>query len=150
MFSPDGDWLAYMSNESKQDEVYVRPFMKNGPPEQVSIGGIASYRPIWANSTKELVFATMERVNSMESQVYIASYQVANSAFIPGDPVPWPGGTFYQRTKETSYDLHPDGKRILVRKLSEIETNEQQTFDHVVLFENFFNYLREKLPTNEE
>ena len=34
MFSPDGQWLAYWSNESGRDEVYVRPFP--GPGRQVA------------------------------------------------------------------------------------------------------------------
>jgi WD40-like Beta Propeller Repeat len=30
-FSPDGRWIAYASNESGLDEVYVRPFVAEGP-----------------------------------------------------------------------------------------------------------------------
>lgn len=31
VFSPDGRWIAYVSNESGRDEVYVRPFAAQGP-----------------------------------------------------------------------------------------------------------------------
>jgi eukaryotic-like serine/threonine-protein kinase len=41
-FSPDGRWIAYSSNESKRDEVYVRPFPGPGMKHQVSSQGAAS------------------------------------------------------------------------------------------------------------
>ena len=31
IFSPDGRWMAYVSNESGRNEVYVRPFVASGP-----------------------------------------------------------------------------------------------------------------------
>ena len=41
MFSPNGRWLAYMSNETGRDEVYVQPFSVSGPrgTKQISVGG---------------------------------------------------------------------------------------------------------------
>lgn len=41
-FSPDGRWLAYVSNETGRDEVYIRPHPGPGPPEMVSVGGGAA------------------------------------------------------------------------------------------------------------
>jgi Tol biopolymer transport system component len=37
--SPDGKWLAYVSDETKQQEVYVRPLPGPGPRIPISIGG---------------------------------------------------------------------------------------------------------------
>jgi serine/threonine-protein kinase len=49
MFSPDGRWLAYASNETGRFEVYVRPFPDvNGGHWQVSTGG--GTRPLWARN----------------------------------------------------------------------------------------------------
>jgi Tol biopolymer transport system component len=39
MFSPDGRWLAYASNESGRQEVYVRPFPGRGGKNVSSSGG---------------------------------------------------------------------------------------------------------------
>ena len=39
MFAPNGRWLAYSSNESGRDEVYVRPFPGPGSKWQISTGG---------------------------------------------------------------------------------------------------------------
>jgi len=53
-FSPDGRWVAYVSDETGQREIYVRPFPGPGPPSLVSTtGGIA---PRWEKSGKELYY----------------------------------------------------------------------------------------------
>lgn len=52
--SPDGRWLAYASNESGRQEVYVQPFPAGGRRWQVSqAGGIA---PVWARDSQQLFF----------------------------------------------------------------------------------------------
>jgi serine/threonine-protein kinase len=52
--SPDGNWLAYTSDESGRPEVYVRPFPGPGGRWQVSTDG--GQEPVWAHSGKELVY----------------------------------------------------------------------------------------------
>ncbi|MFN2315811.1 MAG: TolB family protein, partial [Gemmatimonadales bacterium] len=53
--SPDGRWLAYISNESGANEVYVRPFPgTSGGRWQVSNGGGMS--PAWSPDGRELFF----------------------------------------------------------------------------------------------
>ena len=52
--SPDGRWLAYHSNESGQDEIYVRPFPDaNSGRWQISTGGGA--RPVGAQWPRALL-----------------------------------------------------------------------------------------------
>ena len=54
--SPDGRWLAYVSNESGVPEVYVRPFpdASSGAVWQVSVDG--GDEPMWAHSGRELFY----------------------------------------------------------------------------------------------
>src|SRR5262249_18685296 len=52
--SPDGQWLAYVSNESKRDEVYVGTFPMPGGKWQVSVNGGGF--PAWSRNGKELYF----------------------------------------------------------------------------------------------
>ena len=55
--SPDGRWLAYQSDESGRDEIYVRPLRGEGTRRQVSRkGGIS---PAWARSGRELFFESV-------------------------------------------------------------------------------------------
>jgi eukaryotic-like serine/threonine-protein kinase len=52
--SPDGRWLAYQSDESGRNEIYLRPLRGEGTRRQVSRQGGAS--PVWARSGRELFF----------------------------------------------------------------------------------------------
>jgi len=52
--SPNGQWLAYVSDESKRDEVYARTFPNPGGKWQVSANG--GSLPVWSRDGKELFF----------------------------------------------------------------------------------------------
>jgi len=55
MFSPDGRWIAYRSNESGTNEIYVRPFPAwRGGKWQISNGG--GLYGIWSNNGRELFY----------------------------------------------------------------------------------------------
>jgi Tol biopolymer transport system component len=56
MFSPDGRWVAYMSDESGQKEVYVRPYGRPGGKQQVSTDGGSV--PVWGHTGRELFYQT--------------------------------------------------------------------------------------------
>ena len=55
-FSPDGRWLAYSSNESGNDEIYVVPYPRREGKYQISSGG--GVIPFWTRDGKELCFVT--------------------------------------------------------------------------------------------
>jgi eukaryotic-like serine/threonine-protein kinase len=52
--SPDGKWLAYQSDETKQYEIYVQSFPNPGGKWQVSTSG--GIRPVWSRDGRELFF----------------------------------------------------------------------------------------------
>jgi eukaryotic-like serine/threonine-protein kinase len=60
-FSPDGRWLAYVSDETGRDEVFIRPIGTRGRRTQVSSDGGTS--PRWAPGGGELFFATGEQLS---------------------------------------------------------------------------------------
>ncbi len=60
-FSPDGRWLAYSSNESGNDEIYVVPYPRREGKFQISSGGGAV--PFWTRDGKELCFMTSSAQN---------------------------------------------------------------------------------------
>ena len=62
--SPDGHWLAYNSNESGRDEVYVVPYPKRAGKSQVSSGGGAF--PLWSRDGKELCFVNGSDIMAVE------------------------------------------------------------------------------------
>ena len=56
--SPDGKWLAYVSNETGRPEIYVRP--ASGAPEQWQISTGGALRARWRGDGKELFFASAD------------------------------------------------------------------------------------------
>ena len=57
-FSPDGKWVAYMSNESGRSEVYVQPFPSGQGRTQLSSGG--GGQPRWRSNGRELFYVTID------------------------------------------------------------------------------------------
>ena len=57
--SPDGQWLAYVSDESKRNEVYVTTFPNPGTRVPISISG--GDRPVWSRDGKFLYFIGADR-----------------------------------------------------------------------------------------
>ncbi len=53
-FSPDGRWLAYVSNESGRHEVYVQPYP--GPGERHLISTNGGEQPAWSGNGRELFY----------------------------------------------------------------------------------------------
>jgi Tol biopolymer transport system component len=53
-FSPDGKWLAYVSDESGRNDVYVQPFPGPGPKWLVSTDG--GVDPVWSRDSRELFY----------------------------------------------------------------------------------------------
>jgi serine/threonine protein kinase len=53
-FSRDGKWLAYVTNDSGRDEVYIQPVAGNGARIQVSLEGGGN--PLWSPDGRELFF----------------------------------------------------------------------------------------------
>jgi Tol biopolymer transport system component len=62
--APDGRWLAYHSNETGRDEVYVQRFPDGGQKEQVTSGG--GRYPRWRRDGRELFFLNEGRMMTMD------------------------------------------------------------------------------------
>jgi Tol biopolymer transport system component len=59
VFSPDGRWIAYQSDESGADESYVQSFPAGNDRQQVSVGG--GTQPRWRGDGKELFYVSPDR-----------------------------------------------------------------------------------------
>jgi len=111
-FSPDGRWLAYVSNESGQGQVYVVSFPSLTGKWQVSIDG--GTQPRWRRDGKELFFLS-------GGMLVAASVDGASSSFKIGAVQ----RLFQTRTSggpRSVYDVAPDGQRFLVETRGEETT----------------------------
>jgi serine/threonine protein kinase len=107
-FSPDGRWVAFQSDESGRDEVYVIPFLREGGKHQISTSGGTSV--LWSKSG-EIFFTSANRLMVVKADVSGASPR-----FGPPSPLFAVGSESGLRT----LDVSTDGRRFLVKKSANI------------------------------
>ena len=62
--SPDGQWVAYVSNETGRVEVYVRPFPEGTSKLKISQDG--GIEPVWTRGGKEIVYRNGDQFLAVE------------------------------------------------------------------------------------
>jgi eukaryotic-like serine/threonine-protein kinase len=109
VFSPDGKWIAYASNESGRSEVYVRPFLEPGGKWQISTDG--GSRPNWMSDGGEIIYIT-ENGTIMSAEI-----SIKESAIDVGTvrPLFETRASMYRKT----YDVTPDGQLFVTDSLPE-------------------------------
>jgi Tol biopolymer transport system component len=105
--SPDGRWLAYVSDESGQKEVYVSRFPELQGKVLVSTGG--GSRPFWRRDGKELFYVA---TGSGGSRVMSASVAAAATEFTAAAPVELFRAVLYGEI----YVPGADGQRFLLAR----------------------------------
>jgi serine/threonine-protein kinase len=132
--SPDGKWLACNSNSSGSDEIYVGALPDNGGLWKISNNG--GRNPIWSRNGHELLYQAGD-------QMMAVNYSANGGTFAPEKPRVW-----LAKVGAAAQDLSPDGKRLLV--LAPVDSPDAPKTEHeVVLFQNFFDYLRQKAPVGK-
>jgi serine/threonine-protein kinase len=106
-FSPDGRWMAYVSDESGQMQVYVRPYP--GPDRQVPVSTQGGTQPVWNRNGRELFYRNMNKM------------MVVDVTTSPGLVLSQPRQLFDQRyaflmRTQTNYDVSADGQRFVMVK----------------------------------
>jgi eukaryotic-like serine/threonine-protein kinase len=137
-FSSDGRWLAYASNESGTNEVYVRPFPGPGGRSQISKGG--GFVPLWSRDGRELLFETLDQ------RVMAVGYSAKGDSFAAGKPRLWSEARLLNVGADLIYDLAPDGKRIAAILASD-EAGGEKPPTHLTFLLNFFDELRRRAPS---
>lgn len=144
-FSPDGRWLAYVSDESGRPEVYVQGYPQ-GERLAVSTGG--GNGPVWRRDGKELYFqGQVEGVPKMMAVAVTpggASLRLAKPVPLFDLRVTGPTGVIEQYAGSDNsgvgYDVLPDGRFVMVRGPDPTGTRE------IVLVQNWFEELKQRVP----
>ena len=144
--SPDGHWLAYVSNESGTTEVFVRPFPNVGDGRwQISAAG--GQEPAWAHSGRELFYRS---ASSFSGGVALSSTSTADSqmvmqvttgtSFVPGARKALFALTRYAvNATHQQYAVTPDDQHFVMIRASEADKTSQ-----LIVVENFFELLRSR------
>ena len=134
--SPDGRWLAYQSDESGDDRIYVRPF-PDVDSGRFSISAGRAGEPLWSPEGSELFYRSGDSLMAVPVKT--------EPAFEAGSPEVLFTGS-YAVTIGRMYDVAPDGQRFLMVK--PLETTEGGARNEVVLVQNWFEELKRLVPTD--
>jgi Tol biopolymer transport system component len=102
--SPDGQWLAYQSDEAGHMEVYVRPYP--GPGARVTVSVRGGTEPAWSRDGRELYYRRADTMMVATVALRPSFAVTGRRALFTGAYLP--GGPFRE------YDVAPDGQRFLM------------------------------------
>jgi Tol biopolymer transport system component len=131
--SPDGRWLAYVSNESGQNEVYVRPF-----PEVASakwqVAGSGGTMPMWARNGRELFYL------NGKGEMTTLAVEPGPGFSVGQAKVLFSASPFVIGNNAGVYDVSPDGRRfVMIRPATGAGESE------LVVVQNWFEELRARV-----
>jgi serine/threonine-protein kinase len=108
--SPDGRWLAYVSNESGANEVYVRPFPETRAGRwQVSVNG--GTQPLWSDDGRRLYYLDADRRLIASAIATTGTFAVAARRAL------FDASGFTTEAYQHSYDVAPDGRFLFLATL---------------------------------
>jgi Tol biopolymer transport system component len=134
-FSPDGRWMAYVSNESGRNEVYVQPYPGLGGKWQISTEG--GGEPVWNRSGREIFYRsgdTMMAVDVTTGPTFSTGKPklLFQGAYLP-TPITFP-----------NYDVSADGHRFLMVRNAE---QGQAASVQIVVVQNWTEELKRRVLT---
>jgi Tol biopolymer transport system component len=105
-FSPDGRWIAYVSNDAGNPEVYVRAYP--GPKARWQVSRDGGDEPVWNRNGRELFFRHGDDMMAVEVN--------PETAFTAGTPYRLFTGQFTPGGDRANFDAMPDGQHFVIVK----------------------------------
>jgi eukaryotic-like serine/threonine-protein kinase len=135
--SPDGRWLAYTSDESGKDEVYVSVFPEvNRGRWPISTNGGSN--PLWSPNGRELFYRSGDAV----MMVPVETGPVLN----PGVPKMLFQGAYVPASdKRTAWDIGPDGRFLMMKEVGSTASKEAGP-RRIIIIQNWFEELKQRVP----
>ena len=136
--SPDGRWMAYISNASGQVEVFVRPFPSAQSRVQVSTN--EGYSPVWAHNGRELFFW------GGDNWLYVATYTADSTSVVESRERLFDGTSYFQQSPAwRGFDVTRDDERFLMIRLAGSTAAQSDAQVNFIYIQNFFEELKERV-----
>jgi eukaryotic-like serine/threonine-protein kinase len=118
VFSPDGRWVAYYSNETGSDAIYVQPFPVTGAKYQIPKNDPGQYdhHPVWSSDGKELFYIPAPGALAAISVTTRPDVSFGNPVRVPRKFTATGGSA---QSDIRNYALTPDGKILGLVEASE-------------------------------
>ena len=107
--SPDRRWLAFTSDQSRRNEVYVRPLRGEGEQVQVSVDG--GTEPSWSPDSRELFYRAGTGLKAVMTAATVAT---SPRLAITSRKALFPVVEYSTATPHTNYGVSPDGKTFVL------------------------------------
>ena len=136
--SPDGRWVAYQSNASGENEIYVRSFpdVEQGGLAQISTSG--GVQPVWGPDGQELFYRS-------DAGLMVVPVGTEPS-FTAGNPEVVVEDRYFPGEGGRDYDITPDGERFLFVTQGAEQVGEDQSGPQLIFVDNWFQELTERVP----
>ena len=108
--SPDGRWIAYQSDRSGRDEIYVQPFPGGGSEELVSTDGGTAAR--WARSGRELYYRSGDKLMAVAITTH-PEFHASKPELLFERP-------YWSRRFYPSYDVASDGRFVMIKDSDQV------------------------------
>ena len=137
--SPDARWMAYTSQFSGREEIYVERYPGLGNRQQISTGG--GRLPLWSRDGRELFFTSLDNRQLFAAAMHAGTTLVADRPQVLFELAMFSGlGTRH-------YDVAPDGRFVVIQKSATTEAG-VHTAPNVILVLNWFAELKRLMPVN--
>jgi Tol biopolymer transport system component len=100
IFSPDGRWVAYVSDETGTAELYLRRFQESGGSWRISTDG--GTVPRWRRDGKELFYISGGKLMAVEVKASESSFELGAPRLL------------FEKSGISNYDVSKDGQQFLI------------------------------------
>jgi serine/threonine-protein kinase len=135
-YSPDGRWLAFVTDKSGRSEVWVRAASAGqaGLRYERQMSSSGGTNPRWSRTKNELLFQSGD-------VILAAPYTIRGESLEPDKPT-----VRVEKVGGTQWDLARDGRIALIVQVNPADQNEKAPSDHTVVFlQNFFDEVRRRV-----
>ena len=139
--SPDGRWLAYVSDETGPLQVFVRPFPSTGS-SRTQVSTTTGREPVWAHNGRELFYREVPGVG--QGNMMVATYTAESVFEVRARELLFDANPYLTSPDSPQYDVGADDERfVMISMTSGTVGGGDEASARLILVQNWFTELKE-------